>query len=136
MSANSTYLQLDIGREIHKFIKEYFMSVIVVFVVVLCLIQFFYVNYANNENDKKSRQTVITLSVTSFVGFLSLLGLYKGLPNLYDQEDLLKVAEAVSGQPKTSGNDALSYVIRRAMFTLKDGMKPNMIKNVGKLLSR
>ena len=125
---------VDIGRIIHGFVKKYFMGVLVAFVGTLCLLQIFYVNSANDENEKKSRQGVIALAVTSFVGFLSLLGLYKGLPNLYDQEDLLKVAQAASGKPNTAGNDAMSYMIRRAMFTVKDGMKPKILKNAEKFL--
>lgn len=64
----------------------------------------------------------MSLWVSALTGYISILGLYKGLPNLYDQEDLLKVAKAASGQKKTLDSDAITYLIGRSM----EGMKGNI----------
>ena len=122
----------DFGRVLYNILKQYFLTTMFLFVSLCVSIYRFYVLEAQNIEERKERVSNLSLLVTSIVGFLSLFGLYKGIPNLYDQKDLLEVAKSASGAPNTSGNDAVTYILNRV---LDEVSKFTETKSFGEMIS-
>ena len=92
MSFGPRILDYDPTREIFNLFKTHFAKSFFVLIASLGGCYYFFVTRELNS-DKKERNRTIVMGIGNFVvAFLPLLAVYKGIPNLHDKVELLKIA--------------------------------------------